>query len=222
LPTEIVKLLTGQDGIAQSRIGYIANREVYLMDYDGYGNRAFTRDNSIKPLPLPFRPDGSDSPMSAYRGGFPNVVIRGEDGLIIGATQFKGHDNLPFDCSPDGQIVFSSSKDGSGMDLYIASGDGSGAKRLTNSQKSRQYFAALESERPGSRSPSSPIVVGNPQIYLVGADGTNERPLLTLGGQMGSPGLVTGWKVSGLYLGWRRREISTSTSPISPPGRCCG
>src|SRR5262249_4269058 len=38
---QIVKLLTGQDGIATSKLAYIANREVYMMDYDGFGSRAF-------------------------------------------------------------------------------------------------------------------------------------------------------------------------------------
>src|SRR5262249_28552314 len=31
---QVVRLLTGQEGIAQSKIAYIANREVYMMDYD--------------------------------------------------------------------------------------------------------------------------------------------------------------------------------------------
>src|SRR5262245_31639040 len=40
---QIVRLLTGQEGIAQSKIAYVANREIHKMDYDGYGARAFTR-----------------------------------------------------------------------------------------------------------------------------------------------------------------------------------
>src|SRR5262245_14646513 len=44
---QIVKLLTGADGIATSKIAFIKGHEVYLMDYDGYGERQFSRDGSI-------------------------------------------------------------------------------------------------------------------------------------------------------------------------------
>ncbi|MGH9845210.1 MAG: hypothetical protein ACREEM_41365, partial [Blastocatellia bacterium] len=91
---QIVKLLTGQDGIATSKIAYIANREVYLMDYDGYGSRAFTRDGSIALFPS-LSLDGKRLAYVSYRSGHPNVVIRGEDGLIIGSTQFKGTTTSP-------------------------------------------------------------------------------------------------------------------------------
>ncbi|MEY4167866.1 MAG: putative Protein TolB, partial [Acidobacteriota bacterium] len=37
---------------------------------------------------------------------------------------------------------------------------------------------------------------GNPQIYLIGADGSNERPFLTLGGQMDSPA----WSPDGRFI----------------------
>src|SRR5262247_2113856 len=48
---QIVRLLTGQEGIAQSKIAYVANREVHMMDSEGYGARAFTRDGSIALFP---------------------------------------------------------------------------------------------------------------------------------------------------------------------------
>lgn len=189
---QIVKLLTGQDGIAQSKIAYIASREVFLMDYDGFGARQFTRDGSIALFPS-FSVDGKRLAYVSYRSGFPNVVIRGEDGLIIGSTQFKGTTTSP-SVSPDGQIVFSSSKDGDSMELYVANEDGSGAKKITrgrsvnisprwNPKTGREI--AFVSDRGGS-----------PQIYVIGADGTNERPLLSMGGQMDSPA----WSPDGRFI----------------------
>ena len=129
---QIVKLLTGQDGIAQSKIAYIANREVFMMDYDGYGGRQFTRDGSIALFPS-LSPDGKRLAYVSYRSGFPNVVVRGEDGLIIGSTQFKGTTTSP-SVAPDGRIVFSSSKDGGSMELFVANEDGSGARKITRSR----------------------------------------------------------------------------------------
>src|SRR5215470_2035837 len=129
---QIVRVLTGQDGIAQSKIAYIANREVNLMDYDGYGARAFTHDGSIALFPS-LSMDGRRLAYVSYRSGHPNVVIRGEDGLIIGSTNFKGTTTSP-SVAPDGRIVFASSKDGDSMELYVANGDGSNARRLTRTR----------------------------------------------------------------------------------------
>jgi len=189
---QIVKLLTGQDGIAQSKIAYIANREVYLMDYDGYGSRQFSRDGSIALFPS-LSLDGRRLAYVSYRSGHPNIVVRGEDGLIIGSTQFKGTTSSP-SVAPDGRIVFSSSKDGDSMQIFIADEDGSNVRKLTrgrsvnisprwNPKTGREI--AFVSDRGGS-----------PQIYLIGADGTNERPLLRLGGQMDSPA----WSPDGRFI----------------------
>lgn len=189
---QIVKLLTGQDGIAQSKIAYIANREVYLMDYDGYGSRQFSRDGSIALFPS-LSLDGRRLAYVSYRSGHPNIVIRGEDGLIIGSTQFKGTTSSP-SVAPDGRIAFSSSKDGDSMQIFVADEDGSSARKLTrgrsvsisprwNPKTGREI--AFVSDRGGS-----------PQIYLIGADGTNERPLLNLGGQMDSPA----WSPDGRFI----------------------
>ncbi len=81
------------------------------------------------------------------------------------------------------------------MDLYIANGDGSGAKRLTNSRKAVN-ISPRWNPKTGLEIAFISDRGGNPQIYLVGADGTNERPLLTLGGQMDSPA----WSPDGRFL----------------------
>src|SRR5688572_2947785 len=67
---QIVRLLTGQEGIAQSKLAYVANREIYKMDYDGYGSKAFTRDGSIALFPS-LSPDGKRLAYVSYRDGHP-------------------------------------------------------------------------------------------------------------------------------------------------------
>ncbi len=190
---QIVKLLTGMDGIATSKIAYIANREVYMMDYDGYGSRTFTRDGSIALFPS-LSPDGKRLAYVSYRTGYPNVVVRGEDGLIIGSTQFRGTTTSP-SVSPEGQLVFASSKDGDSMDLYIASGDGSNARRLTRTRNGVN-ISPRWNPKTGREIAFISDRGGSPQVYLIGADGTNERPLLSMGGQMDSPA----WSPDGRFL----------------------
>jgi len=189
---QIVKLLTGQDGIATSKIAYIANREVFMMDYDGYGARQFTRDGSIALFPA-LSLDGRRLAYVSYRSGHPNVVIRSEDGLIIGSTQFKGTTTSP-SVSPDGRIVFASSKDGDSMELYVTNEDGSNAKRLTRTRSVN--ISPRWNPKTGREIAFVSDRGGSPQIYLIGADGTNERPLLSLGGQMDSPA----WSPDGRFI----------------------
>lgn len=190
---QIVRLLTGQEGIAQSKIAYIANREVSLMDYDGYGSRAFTRDGSIALFPS-LSLDGKRLAYISYRSGHPNVVIRGEDGLIIGSTQFKGTTTSP-SVGPDGRIAFASSKDGDSMEIYVANGDGSNAKKLTRTRNAVN-ISPRWNPKTGREIAFISDRGGAPQIYLMDADGTNERPLLRLGGHMDSPA----WSPDGRFI----------------------
>lgn len=190
---QIVKLLTGQDGIATSKIAFIASREVNMMDYDGFGARAFTRDGSIALFPS-LSPDGKRLAYVSYRSGHPNIVIRGEDGLILGSTQFKGTTTSP-SVSPDGRLVFASSKDGDSMDLYIANGDGSNVKRLSRTRNGVN-ISPRWNPKTGRELAFISDRGGSPQVYVMGADGTNERPLLSMGGQMDSPS----WSPDGRFI----------------------
>jgi TolB protein len=190
---QIVKLLTGKDGIATSKIAYINSREVFLMDYDGYGARQFSRDGSIALFPS-LSPDGNRLAYVSYRSGHPNVVVRGIDGLIIGSTQFKATTSSP-NISPSGQIVFSSSKDSDSMELYVANGDGSGARRLTRTRNAVN-ISPRWNPKTGREIAFISDRGGAPQIYIIDADGTNERSLLSLGGQMDSPS----WSPDGRYI----------------------
>lgn len=190
---QIVKLLTGEDGIAQSKVAYIANREVWLMDYDGYGSRVLTRDGSINLFPA-FSPDGRRLAYVSYRSGYPNIVIRGEDGLLIGSTQFRGTTTSP-SISPEGQLAFASSKDGASMEIYLANGDGSNARRLTSTRRAVN-ISPRWNPKTGREIAFISDRGGSPRIYLIGADGTNERPFLSLGGQMDSPS----WSPDGRFI----------------------
>jgi TolB protein len=190
---QVVRLLTGQEGIAQSKIAYISNREVSVMDYDGYGGRAFTRDGSVALFPS-FSLDGKRLAYVSYRSGHPNIVIRGEDGLILGSTQFKGTTTSP-SVGPDGRIAFASSKDGDSMEIYVANGDGSGAKKLTRTRNAVN-ISPRWNPKTGREIAFISDRSGAPQIYLMDSEGANERPLLSMGGHMDSPS----WSPDGRFI----------------------
>ncbi|MEP7270419.1 MAG: translocation protein TolB [Acidobacteriota bacterium] len=190
---QIIKLLLGIDGIATSKIAFVQNREVHVMDYDGFGGRAFSRDGSIALFPS-YSPDGKRLAYVSYRSGAPNVVIRSEDGLIVGSTQFRATTTSPA-ISPSGQIAFSSSKDGTAMEIYVANADGSGARRLTNTRNAVN-ISPRWNPKTGREIAFVSDRGGAPQIYVMDASGGNERPLLALGGQMDTPS----WSPDGRFI----------------------
>src|SRR5262245_5801585 len=227
---QIVRLLTGQEGIAQSNIAYVvkgamAKSEIYRMDYDGYGAKAFTRDGSLALFPS-FSLDGRRLAYVSYRDGHPNVFIRGEDGLIIGSTRFKATTTSPA-IGPDGRIPFASSKDGSSMEIYVANGDGSNAKKLTSTRN-----AVNTSPRWNPKTGREIAFIsdrgGSPRIYVIGADGSNERslPLPSMGGHMDSPAwspdgrfLAFAWDSDGTFNIYVADVASAQTLKVTREGR---
>lgn len=190
---QITRLLTGQDGIAESKIVYVANSEIHKMDYDGYGVKAFTHDRSIALFPS-LSLDGKRLAYVSYRDGHPNIVIRGEDGLVLGATRFNGTTTSP-SIGPDGRLAFASSKDGYSMDIYISNSDGSNPKKLTNT-RGGVNISPRWNPKTGREIAFISDRSGTPRIYVIGADGTNERALLSMGGHMDSPA----WSPDGRYI----------------------
>ena len=190
---QIVKALSGLDGIATSKVAYIHGNEVSLMDYDGYGSRVFTRDGSTALFPA-LSPDGKRLAYVSFRNIHPNIVIRGIDGGLLGSTQFKGTTTSPT-LAPDGRLAFSSSKDGDAMELYVSGGDGSNAKRLTRTRNSIN-ISPRWNPKTGREIAFISDRGGLPQIYITDADGTSQRPLLNLGGHMDSPA----WSPDGRFI----------------------
>ena len=132
---EIVEKLTGQPGVARTRIAFKAeipghNSEIYIADYDGHNAFAVTRDNTISRDPA-WLPGRRVLYYTSYKPGNPWIyshdlasglrkVVAGFSGLNTGAA-----------LSPDGgRIAMILSRAGS-PDLYVADSDGGNLKRLT-------------------------------------------------------------------------------------------
>jgi TolB protein len=164
-------------GVARTKVAYTSDRrgeqskELYLMDYDGFGQRPLTANRSLNLTPS-WSPDGRALAYISYRSGRPDLyrafIYEGRgDHLVAG----PGMSFTPA-WSPDGsRIAFTSTKDGN-SEIYLINADGSGLQRLTNhrsidtspcwSPNGREI--AFTSDRTGA-----------PQIYVMGADGLNTR-----------------------------------------------
>lgn len=191
---EIVKLLTGRDGIATSKIAYVAGDSIRMMDYDGFNQRGFASDGPIVRFPQ-FSPDGRYLAYVSFKTGVANIVVRSSGGGLVGGTSFNSTTTSP-SISSGGQLAFSSaiSNDGS-MEIYVSNLDGSGARRLTRTNKAVNISPrwnpatgreiAFISDRGGS-----------PQVYVMDASGANQRRLIARGGHADSPS----WSPDGRYI----------------------
>jgi TolB protein len=171
LSDDIVLAVTGERGIAQTKIAFVLSRgkakELAVMDYDGHNARQLTYDRSISVRPR-WSPDGRKIVYTSYKNLFPDVL---EVELYTGARRrlasFPGL-NSGAVFSPDGStIALTLSKDGN-PELYTMSASGGGLRRLTRTR-------GAESSPTWSHDGQSIAYVsddrGSPQIYMIGREG---------------------------------------------------
>lgn len=191
---EIVKLLTGRDGIATSKIAFVQGDSIKVMDYDGFNQRGFSSDGPIVRFPQ-FSPDGRYLAYVSYKSGVANIIVRSAEGGLVGGTSFNSTTSSP-SISPSGQLAFSSaiSNDGS-MEIYVSALDGSNPRRLTRTQKGIN-ISPRWNPRTGREIAFISNRGGSPQIYVMDASGANQRPLIARGGHADSPS----WSPDGRYI----------------------
>ena len=100
LSDEIVKYLTGEEGIARTQIGFVRRaggiEEIYIMDYDGHGVQRVTDERALVISPA-WSPDGRRMSYTSYRSGNPDLYVLdldaritlGHPGLRLGQTQLR-------------------------------------------------------------------------------------------------------------------------------------
>ncbi len=184
---DIMSTMTGIRGPFTSKIAFVSNatgnKEIYLMDYDGYNIQRITKNGSINLYP-DFSPNGREIVFTSYKRGNPDLYRRE---LFSGAearvTKVHGT-NITGVFSPDGnRIALSMSKDGN-AEIYILSKDGKELARLT-SHDSIDISPAWSPD--GSKMAFVSDRLGKPQIYVMDSDGRNLRRLTTSGAYNVSP-----------------------------------
>ncbi len=185
---EIVYRVTGEKGIASTRIAYVSDvgggaKEIFLMDYDGFNPVLITGNRSINLSPR-WSPDANRIAYTSYRDNNPDLFLldlrSGRRGPI---SRTPGLNAAPA-WSPDGQWLVLAKSAGGGTNLYLMRADGSGERRLTFGS-SISISASFSPN--GQQIAFSSDQGGNPQIYVMDITGANLQRLTFRGSYNVSP-----------------------------------
>lgn len=185
---DILQHAGNYQGVARSRIAFSTSRsqprskEIYLMDYDGHGQRPVTANGSLNITPS-WSPDGRALSYISYREGAPALYLaflyQGRGERLVGDFQ-----SFTPAWSPDGRwIAFTSNRDGQ-SEIYLAAVDGSELRRLTDNRA----IDVAPSWSPNGRTIAfTSDRTGAPQIYTMDRDGLNLRRVSFEGSYNDSP-----------------------------------
>jgi TolB protein len=174
---EIMKAVTGETGPFTGKIAFVSkrtgNKEIYLMDYDGYNVQRLTRNSSINLNP-DFSPDGREIIYTSYKRGNPDLYRRALFSGVEAAISTRRGINITGAYAPDGKrIALAMSKDGS-SNIYLIDKGGHLLARLTHGDNI---------DVSPAWSPDSAQIafisdrLGRPQIFIMNSDGSNSHRL---------------------------------------------
>lgn len=156
---------------------------VYLMDLDGRVLRRLTDGRGADTAPT-FSPDGRQIAFTSDRAGSPHIYVINVDGSGLRRLTTEGHCDSPA-WSPDGRtILYVKAKSGSRFDIYSI-------EVLTGVER-RLTWGEGDNENP-AWSPDSRSVLftsnrrGRTELWVMAADGTEQRPLGNIKGQSFTP-----------------------------------
>ena len=174
---EVVYQFTGELGIADTKIAYVAraseSKELYAMDYDGAGPARLTQNDSINLSPT-WSPDARSLAFTSYMRGYPYLyrLFPFERRPIQLLAGFLGINTSPA-WSPDGRFVaLTLSKDGNPEIYLLNVATGPPPRRLTN-------HPAIDTEPTWSPTGREIAFIsdrtGTAQVFVMDAEGANVR-----------------------------------------------
>jgi len=215
---ELVSRYTGDPGIARTKIAFVSedadgNRDLYVMDYDGFGPKRVTADHRLSLMPA-WSPDQRSVVYTTYRQNHQEIVqlhlASGAKKTLVNAQSL----NITPAFSPNGELLaFASATEGN-SDIYTL--------HLTTQEKVKLTFHGSADLSP-TWSPNGREIAftsdrgGRPQIYVMSADGSNVRRVTFDGEYNAAPA----WSPRGNWIVYvcRVPELGFKLCRITPDGQ---
>lgn len=167
---DLVRALTGAQGIAATRVLYVRGGRVYVTDSDGWGDRPVGSDGPA--LSPTWGPGGGRVAYSVLGDAGSRIVVRD---LRTGAARTVGAPrglNITPAFSPTGSMLVFAHGQENGTDLMATDASGTGPlRRLTVGRGSDNVSPSFSPD--GRRIAFTSGRVGHPEVYLMDADGSN-------------------------------------------------
>jgi len=163
--------------------------DIWVINVDGTGLTNLTQTPSGEARP-DWSPSGQQIAFQSGRSGNGEIWIMDVDGAnAVRLTDHPARDEAP-DWSPDGRkIVFQSARDDSQFDVYVMNADGTGLQRLTiGGGRDLDPAWSPDGGQIAFDSDRDFIVEQIRQIFVMNADGTNQRSLTALPSDNGHAG----------------------------------
>lgn len=194
---DLVKALTGQDGMFLSRLVFSSDRgggkfrEIYAMDWDGDNLQKLTNHRSIALSPS-WSPDGTKIAYSA----FVRRVKSKKENVDLFVYEFKNGNrwqvsyregiNSGSAWGPDERSLFLTISQGSSPDIFKIGLDGGIIKRITNGPRGAMNVEPAIS-KDGRKIAFSSDRSGQPMIYTMDADGGSVKRITFAGKYNSTP-----------------------------------
>ncbi len=215
LADEVVQYFSQRPGIALSTIAFVSDRqapyeekEIYLMDYDGWNQRPITAHRSLSLAP-DWSPDGQ---LLAYV-----TYVRGSPGIFVADFQSNGEKralvtdgtlNSSPSFAPDGRRFVITRSTGGSAEIYAGDLGGGALRQLTYSPGIDTSPAWSPSGREIAFTSSRS---GSPQIYVMDSEGANLRRISTVGSYNDG----AAWSPDGTRLVYASRRNGTFNIAIT-------
>jgi len=173
---EIERWITGVRGVAQTRIAYVRDGAIFVIDADGANARPIT-PRGADPLSPAWHPTGHYLAYSVFTTRGTQIVVQD---LTTGTTHAltatpTGLNTTPA-FSPDGNTIAYSHGDENGTDIYLAASLASDpARRVTvgHGTDNTQPVFSPDGHQIAFTSGRS----GHPEVYITDVDGTDAQLL---------------------------------------------
>ena len=219
---KLVSHYTGESGIAQTKIIYVSEdkfgrRDLFMMDYDGFGPQRVTSDSKLSLMPN-WTPDRRSVVYTTYRQNAQEIVwlelVEKTRRILVPPETL----NITPAVSPDGRLLaYASAKDSAGRgnsDIFLMNLNTTIKRQLTD-HASAELSPAWAPD--GRRLAFTSDRGGRPQIFIMNADGSNVRQLTWKGGYNAAPA----WSPRGNWIAYvcRIPGYGLKLCRISPDGK---